>query len=87
MAATTTVILPDGRSAEAVEVPVESANEKWSEFTLQDGTVLKVKVNLVNIVRVDGEYDPAGGPVYQLNAAPTVVFANVPEHLKRPKSS
>jgi hypothetical protein len=78
-----TVTLPDGRAAQAVEIPVETANERWSEYTLQDGTVFRVKINLVSVVRIEGEYDPQGVPLYQINAAPALGFVEVPEHLKR----
>jgi hypothetical protein len=78
-----TVTLPDGRQAQAVEVPVDAANEKWSEYTLGDGTVVKAKINLVSIVRVENEYDAQGIPVYQVNAQPALAFVHVPDNLMR----
>ena len=75
-------MLPDGRRAQAIEVPIARSDERWSEFTLEDGTVIRGKLNLISILRVVDEYDPAGFPVYQFNAAPALGFAEVPEHLK-----
>jgi hypothetical protein len=85
MARTVTVTLPDGRQAQATDVPVDTANEKWSEYTLEDGTVFKAKINLISVVRVENEYDPQGFPVYQFNAAPAFAFVQVPDKLKRPR--
>lgn len=79
------VTLPDGRQAQAIEVPVETANEKWSEYTLADGTIVRAKINLINIVRVENEYDPQGIPLYQVNAQPALAFVHVPDDLMRKK--
>ncbi len=77
------VTLPDGRTAEAIEVPVDVSNERWSEYTLEDGTVVRAKMTLISIVRVENEYDAQGVPLYQINAQPTLAFVHVPENLKR----
>jgi hypothetical protein len=82
-----TITLPGGRTAQAVEVPVDSSNEKWSEFSLSDGTTLRIKINLITVMRAEGEYAPGGGPIYQVTAAPTIVFTDVPDSLKQPKAS
>jgi|HubBroStandDraft_4_1064222.scaffolds.fasta_scaffold01923_2 hypothetical protein len=81
--AKTHFILPDGRQGEGVEVPLESANERWSEFVLQDGTIFRAKINLIQVVRVEGEYDSQGIPLYQVNAQPALAFMHVPENLKK----
>lgn len=78
------VSLPDGRQAEAVEVAIDNSNERWSEFKLADGTILRAKISIVSIVRVQKEYDLQGMPVYQINATPTFAFVDVPASLKKP---
>jgi hypothetical protein len=78
-----TVTLPDLREVEAVEIDVDSASERWSEYILQDGTVIRAKLNLISIWRVEGEYDPQGMPVYQINATPAMGLVSAPEHLKK----
>lgn len=83
MARKIAVSLPDGRQVQATEIEVETANERWSEYRLQDGTVFRAKINLLTVVRVDGEYDPQGMPIYQINAAPAIAVMEVPEALKR----
>ena len=53
-----------GREAEATPVDVHHASEKWNEYLLEDGTVLKMKLILKKILRVDNEVDAEGNPVY-----------------------
>jgi hypothetical protein len=72
-----------GRSVDGFEVQVEESNEKWSEFKLEDGTIFRIKVNVVNAVRVDGEYDPQGNPMYALNMVPVMALIEAPARLKK----
>ena len=53
-----------GREAEATPVEVNQAGEKWNEYLLEDGTVLKMKLILKKIMRVENEFDSEGNPVY-----------------------
>jgi hypothetical protein len=34
-------------------------------------------------VRVDGQYDPQGNPMYAVNMAPTMAVVEVPAHLRK----
>lgn len=78
-----TVPLPGGQTAEGIEVQALKSNEPWAEFTLDDGTVLKLKTLLVSAVRLDGQYDPDGNPVYVLKTTPAISISSVPEKLKK----
>ena len=46
------------------EVDFENEKEEWNVYKLADGTTLKVKVVLVNVVRSRDKYDPLGNPIY-----------------------
>lgn len=74
---------PEGKMVDGMDVPIERSDERWSEFTLEDGTVIRAKINIASAVRVDGQYDTRGQPVYILNTSPTVSIINVPERLKK----
>jgi hypothetical protein len=66
---------------EVIDFESESS-EKWNTYALLDGTSLKLKVVLADVVRVDGQYAPNGDPLYTVNA--TIVAAtNAPEHLRK----
>jgi hypothetical protein len=78
-----TVALPSGGNVEAVEVQVEESTERWSEFQLQDGAVVRVKATILSAARMDGQYDQLGNPMYQVNVAPMITIVSVPERLRK----
>ena len=73
---------PPGQMADGYEVNVEESTEKWSEYTLSDGTVLRGKMTLIGAVRIEGQFDPQGNPMYAMNMSPTLVIVSTPEKLK-----
>lgn len=78
----TTVTLPTG-PAEGVTVFVAESTERWSEFRLDDGTVVRGKLTVASAVRVDGQFDQQGNPLYTFNLAPVLAFVSVPDELRR----
>lgn len=72
-----------GQEYMAEEVEFESEGpEKWNTYVLADGTQLKVKVVLADVLRVEGQYSPNGDPLYTVNAQ-IVVASNSPDSLRR----
>jgi hypothetical protein len=72
-----------GQEVMAEPIEFESdGTEKWNSYVLHDGTELKVKAVLAEVLRIDGAYAPNGDPVYTINAS-IVVSSNSPEGLKR----
>ena len=65
-----------------IAVPIKSAKEAESVFTLSDGTKLYAKVLVSSIVRSRTKYQPNGEPVYQI-AGGIVLRADVAKGLKR----
>lgn len=65
------------RMVDGFDIPIEESAERWSEFTLEDGTIIRAKVNLISVVRVNNERDQAGNPLYVINAAPIIGVVNV----------
>jgi len=74
---------PQSPPKEGIFVGVSESTEKWSECTMEDGTVLRIKPNVVGAVRIEGEYDAAGNPAYVLQAQPTVLIVSIDEKLKK----
>jgi hypothetical protein len=63
-------------------VDIVSSKEGWSEFTLQDGTIIRCKAILLDAKRMVGQYNDVGDPIYAMQ----VVMANqarVPDNLKK----
>lgn len=63
-------------------VPVRSSQESWSEYLLEDEAVVRLKVVVTEVYRIEGIYDTEGNPVYHIRSA-NVASAMPPEHLKR----
>jgi len=74
-----------GDMVEGIEVPINESNEKWSELKLGDGTVLRVKMSVSQILRIEGQYDALGNPIYVMNATPTIAVISVQDEHKKPK--
>lgn len=76
-----TRVMHNDKMVAAMDIPIAESTEKWSEFTLEDGTVVRVKTSLVSVARLKDEYDVGGQPVYVMSLASTVGLASVPEKL------
>lgn len=74
-------IVFQGREVEAEVIDANQSTERWSEYLLDDGTILRVKPVVTNIYRVEGAHNAQGDPVYSVNFT-TVVSADAPENLK-----
>ena len=77
------VTLPTGEKGEGVEVQVEESTERWSEFKLQDGTILRIKTTIISAIRVDGQYDSQGNPMYVTNLSPMLTVVSTPDKFRR----
>jgi hypothetical protein len=77
------VTLPSGQQGEGIEVQVDESNERWSEFTLQDGAIIRAKLTITSAVRVDGQFDQLGNPLYVTNLAPVLTIVSVPEQYRK----
>lgn len=83
MAERETQVLFKGKMVPGREVPVSGGTQKWSEFELEDGTIIRAKVDIITAVRVKDQYDPVGNPVYVLNAAPVIGVVHTPTELRK----
>jgi hypothetical protein len=63
------------------EIEFETDREAFNVYILHDGTKLKFKSVVTQVIRLD-IYKPDGEPVYIVNSAP-IVAAEVPESLKK----
>jgi len=59
---------PDGSVSQEIGILMEVADSKepWSEYTLVDGTKIRIKQTLMNIVRLEGKTAPNSDPVYSV---------------------
>ena len=69
--------------SEGEEVDFENEKEHWNIYKLADGSTLKVKLVLVNVVRSRDNYDSLGNPIYGITSQNIVKVLNAPKKLKQ----
>lgn len=82
MASDKVMINMGGKQVQATPVDVNQSGEKWNEYLLEDGTVLKMKLVLKKVFKVDGEFDEEGNPVYVMQST-NVTSISAPGDLKK----
>jgi hypothetical protein len=73
-----------GKIRDAVSVDVVAQKEPWTEYELEDGSIVKVRTVLLDCLRIDDEYDNDGNPVYMLKANGTM-SVTAPDSLRQKK--
>jgi hypothetical protein len=68
--------------AEEIEFQPDQNGERWSTYLLHDGTTLKIKAIVADILRIEGQYSPNGDPVYTVNAS-MIVNTHSPDTLRK----
>ena len=53
-------------------INVVKQTEPWSEYELEDGTIIRTKQTMLQVVRMD-EPDKNGRPVYNMQSQPSIV--------------
>jgi hypothetical protein len=61
---------------------IVSSKDGWSEYTLNDGSVIRLKSVLVDVKRAIDQYGPDGNPIYVLQTT-FINNLNAPQELKR----
>ncbi len=79
-----TKIFLNGQWVPATVVPVTSTQEGWSQYLLEDGSVVKLKLVVSEISKVDGMYEPDGTPVYNAKWSLVLAVTSPPELKKDP---
>jgi hypothetical protein len=65
---------PDGSIVQEVGTLVEvtKSKEPWSEYTLADGTGIRLKQTLMSIIKLDGKTASNGDPIYVVQSQPVM---------------
>lgn len=67
---------------DAVKVAITDTKERWSETTLADGSVLRLKAVVLRVYRAVDSYDNEGNPMYSIKMH-HVVDVETPDQLKK----
>ena len=73
---------PDGQMVEGTELSFQSGGEHWNEYMVDDGSVIRLKTIVTDVVRIDGMFDQQGNPIYLVQST-NVMAVSAPEKLKR----
>ena len=76
------ITAPDGHDIDASVMGFRTGAEHWNEYLLDDGSVIRVKLVATEVLRLDGEYDPTGNPVYLMQST-NVMAVDAPDNLRR----
>ncbi|HZL25528.1 MAG TPA: hypothetical protein VFC39_03260 [Acidobacteriaceae bacterium] len=74
---------PESPLVDAYEVDIMESTERWTEVHLEDGSILRFKPSILSALRINGEYDPEGNPVYVLKAGPMTATVSSPDGLRK----
>ena len=71
------------KSATPIRIPLEikKSEERWSEFELSDGSLIRVRPIMIEARRLKGKYNPNGEPIYEIKQG-LIVDVRVPDNLK-----
>jgi hypothetical protein len=72
----------NGKQISGQTVDVETSNEPWTQYTLADGTTVKVKLIMLDAIRLDTHDENTGEPQYQFQFQ-QIIGVVAPENLKR----
>src|SRR5512136_2084877 len=71
-----------GEEVDATPIDINQANEQWNQYLLDDGTMIKMKLVVTKVFRVDNKFDHEGNPVYFVQST-NVITVTAPGNLKR----
>jgi hypothetical protein len=62
-------------------VEITQNDDIKGEYTLEDGTIIRVRAIVVQVVKVDDMFDALGNPAYQVQAQPIVSIIHSQEQV------
>lgn len=77
------VVGPDGVEVECNSVRVIQSVERFSEVSLEDGTIFRIKPTVTKVLRLKEKWDDAGNPVYVIGSQNIVVLDSASEEFKK----
>lgn len=73
-----------GNQVEGTIVLVENQVENPSTYNLEDGTQIRMRTVLMEVIRLDGHFNADGDTIYLLKHQ-NLLTTNVPEKYRRPR--
>jgi hypothetical protein len=70
-------------SGKMESVDIVSTKEAWTEFTLDDGSVIRTKAPVLDVKRAVGQFSADGNPLYILQTALVSQVKSTPARLRK----
>jgi len=71
-----------GLTVDGIEVDFKALREEWNEYEASDGSTVRLKVIVTNIVRLKDKFDSVGNPIYVVKSS-NVLSTSVSEKSKK----
>jgi len=72
----------EGGEVDATEIDFQTRREDWNEYQLMDGSIIKLKAVVTQILRIEGRYDREDNPVYRVKST-NVLWVKSTDELKK----
>nr|EES53152.1 MAG: protein of unknown function [Leptospirillum ferrodiazotrophum] len=72
-----------GHDVEVVEVPILNSTEGFNDYELGDGSKIRLKIVATSILRLVGQFNADGDPIYIVKNGQVVTVLQAPEALRR----
>lgn len=82
MATDTVTVTFEGEAHEGTRVEMRETTEPWTRVELSDGSSIRIKHVVVDVVRVRDRYDSDGAPVYIVKST-NILTVECPGHLRK----
>lgn len=78
--------IPDlqGKLVEGTLIDINESTERFSDVKLADGTLLRVRTVVQEVVRFDSLWTDAGEPMYSVKSATMPTVIEFPDVLRKP---
>jgi hypothetical protein len=67
---------------DGTEISFQVSREPWTEYLLDDGSVIKIKTVATEVVRLDDIHDASGDPIYTVKST-QIVAVSANEKLRK----
>lgn len=71
-----------GKEVDGIDVGFKVTREDWNEYQLSDGTQLRMRLIVSDVIFVPDEFDQEGNPIYVIKSKNMLVVKS-PDHLKK----
>jgi hypothetical protein len=58
----------NGNMVDATPISPTSSSEHWNQYLLEDGTIIRMKLVATEFLKVEGQRDAEGNPVYAIKS-------------------